>query len=97
MQEIFIDKKRGLIDSKGSLAGTEITLIDAVQFLIRSCDYTLDEALYAATAAPAHALNLKEIGIIAPGNIADLVIFDDNFKIHYVLQNAYIKNIGDII
>ncbi len=95
--EIFIDKKRGLIDSKGSLAGTEITLIDAVQFLIRSCDYTLDEALYAATAAPAHALNLKEIGIIAPGNIADLVIFDDNFKIHYVLQNGYIKNIGDII
>lgn len=95
--EIFIDKKRGLIDSKGSLAGTEMCLFDGVRFLVKYCGYTLDEALYAATQAPAKALGLEETGIIAPGAIADLVIFDDNFKIRYVLQSGYIKNIGDLI
>lgn len=94
--EIFIDKKRGLIDSKGSLAGTEMSLIDGVRFLVKKCGFTLDEALYAATQGPARALGLKETGIIAPGALADLVIFDDSFKIRYVLQGGYIKNIGDV-
>lgn len=93
--EVFVDKKRGLIDSKGALAGTGITLLDGIEFLVKNCGYSLDEALYAATAAPAKVLGLTEIGTIAGGNIADLVVFDDHFRIHYVLQNGYIKNLGD--
>ncbi len=95
--EVFIDQRRGMIDSKGSLAGTGITMFDGVRYLVKHCSFTLDEALYAATQAPAKCLGLTEIGIIAPGSIADLVIFDDNFKIKYVLQNGYIKNIGDVL
>ena len=79
-----------------SVAGTEMSLIDGVRFLVKKCGFTLDEALYAATQGPARALGLKETGIIAPGALADLVIFDDSFKIRYVLQGGYIKNIGDV-
>ncbi|MDY6322631.1 MAG: N-acetylglucosamine-6-phosphate deacetylase [Succinivibrio sp.] len=95
--EIFVDSKRGLIDSKGSLAGTGITMMDGVKFLVESCGFTLNEALYAATAAPAHVLGLQEVGEIAGGNVADLVIFDDEYKVHYVLQNGYVKNLGDLM
>ena len=73
-----------------------MSLIDGVRFLVKKCGFTLDEALYAATQGPARALGLKETGIIAPGALADLVIFDDSFKIRYVLQGGYIKNIGDV-
>lgn len=93
--EVFVDKKRGLIDSKGALAGSTTTMLDGVRFLVKNCGYSLDEALYAASAAPAKVLGLNEIGIIAGGNIADLVIFDNDFKIHYVLQSGYIKNLGE--
>lgn len=95
--EVFVDRQRGLIDSRGSLAGTPVVLMDGVRFLVTRCGFSLDEALYAATAAPAHVIGLQEVGEIAGGNIADLVIFDDDYKVHYVLQNGYVKNLGDMI
>ncbi len=93
--EIFIDKKRGLIDSRGALAGTSMTLMDSIKYLIDCCNFTLDEALTAATEVPASVLNLRENGRIEGGFIADLVCFDDDFHIHYVVQNGFVKGPGD--
>lgn len=94
--EIFVDAKRGLIDSKGSLAGTSICMLDGVKFLVEHCGYTLDDALKAATSTPASVLGLKEYGRIEGGFIADMVAFDDDFKIHYVIQNGFIKNSAEL-
>lgn len=94
--EIFVDAKRGLIDSKGSLAGTSISMLDGVKFLYEHCGYTLDDALKAATVIPAQVLGLKEYGRIEGGFIADMVAFDDDFKIHYVIQNGFIKNSAEL-
>ncbi|MCR5536234.1 MAG: N-acetylglucosamine-6-phosphate deacetylase [Succinivibrio sp.] len=90
--EIFVDSKRGLIDTKGALAGTTISLLDGVMFLVERCGYTLDDALEASSSTPAKVLGLREYGRIEPGFMADLVIFDDDFKVNYVIQNGFIKN-----
>lgn len=95
--EIFVDAKRGLIDAKGSLAGTGICMMDGVRYLVEQCGFTLDEALMAATATPAHVLGLKEHGRIEAGFIGDLIIFDDEYRIRYVMQNGYLKNSAELV
>jgi len=95
--EIFVDNKRGLTDAKGSYAGTTISMLDGVKFLVQSCGFSLDDALMAATYSPARALGLNEYGRIEGGFMADLVVFDDNFKIQYVIQNGYVKNSVELV
>ncbi len=95
--EIFVDSKRGLIDSKGALAGTTISMMDGVRFLVERCGYTLDEALEAASTTPAKVLGLKEYGRIEGGFMADLVVFDDDFKVNYVIQNGFLKTSAELL
>jgi len=95
--EIFVDHKRGLIDGKGAYAGTNISMFDGVRFLVHNCGFELDDALMAATYAPARALGLTECGRIEGGFIADMVVFDDEFKIQYVVQNGYVKSSAEMI
>lgn len=95
--EIFVDNKRGLIDSKGAYAGTTISMMDGVKFLVQSCGFDLDEALLAATYTPARAIGLEDLGRIEGGFIADLVIFDDDFRIQYVVQNGFVKSAAELI
>lgn len=94
--EVFVDK-RGLIDAKGAYAGTSICMMDGVKFLIQSCGFSLDEALLAATYTPARAIGLQDMGRIEGGFIADLVIFDDDFRIQYVVQNGFVKSIAELV
>ena len=95
--ELFCDHKRGLIDSKGAYAGTNICMMDGVKFLVNSCGFTLDEALLAATYSPAKAIGLSEVGRIEGGFIADLIIFDDGYKIQYVVQNGFVKSTSELM
>ncbi len=89
--EIFVDHKRGLIDGKGAYAGTAMSMFDGVRYLVQHCGFDLEDALTAATYTPARVLGLNEHGRIEGGFIADLVIFDDDFKIVRVFQNGYMK------
>lgn len=96
--EIFVDQTRGLIDAKGALAGTNLSLLDSVRFLVKNCGFTIDEALAAASTVPAQMLGLDhEYGRIEGGYVADLIIFDDDFRIRYVVQNGFIKNSAELL
>lgn len=65
-----------------ALAGSTCRMIDGVATLVRAAGVPLAEALHAATATPATQLGLgREIGAIAPGLHADLVIFDEDFAV----------------
>lgn len=96
--EVFVDPNRGLIDAKSSLAGTNVTLLDEVRYLVRVCDFTLDEALAAASTVPAQVLGIdNEYGRIGPGFMADLIIFDDEFRIRCIIQNGFMKNSAEFL
>ncbi len=96
--EVFVDQNRGLIDSKGALVGTNICLMDSVRFLVKTCGFTIDEALKCASLNPAKVLGIdSEYGRIEGGFMADLIIFDDDFRIRYIIQNGFLKTSAELL
>lgn len=60
----------------GTIAGSTITLAQAIGTMVAHTDATWAEAFGMASAVPAESLGLKDRGAIAPGMCADLAIFD---------------------
>lgn len=67
----------------GTIAGSSISVIDAVRNVARF-GLTLEDAVYAATAAPALAAGLGDVGSIEVGKCADFVILDEKLNISAV-------------
>lgn len=63
-----------------TLAGSAIDLMEAVRRCV-SFGIPLETAVYAATAAPARLIGRPELGELAPGRCADLVILDGDLNI----------------
>jgi N-acetylglucosamine-6-phosphate deacetylase len=72
----------------GTLSGSAITLLHAVQNCWNYSGIQLDEALRMAATYPAKLLNLPDRGRISPGLNADLIVFDDKFEIKRVCSNG---------
>lgn len=68
----------------GQLAGSALTMIAAVRNL-HELGAPLELALGAATAVPARIARRPELGSIAPGCPADIVVLDDRLEIQRVL------------
>jgi N-acetylglucosamine-6-phosphate deacetylase len=68
----------------GQLAGSVLTLIEAVQNL-HALGVPLASALEAASTVPARVLGLPDVGRLRPGGPADVVVVDDNLQIERVL------------
>ena len=77
----------------GTLAGADLTMIDAVTYVHRTIGLELDEALRMASLYPAQALGVEhERGRIAPGLRADLVHLGDDLTVRGTLiggETAY--------
>jgi N-acetylgalactosamine-6-phosphate deacetylase len=65
----------------GTLAGSAVTMIEAVRRSVAECGATLEQALAAASSRPAHLLGLHDRGTIAPGRRADLVALDASLEV----------------
>ncbi|NML39858.1 N-acetylglucosamine-6-phosphate deacetylase [Chitinophaga sp. G-6-1-13] len=68
----------------GTLSGSRLTLMRAVQRCVQYAGIPLDEALRMATVYPATLMGIKDRGRIEPGCRADLVIFDHQYKVQKV-------------
>jgi len=68
----------------GVLAGTVLTMIDAVRNL-HALGIALEDAVGAATAVPARILGRADLGVLEPGGRADVVVLDDRLDIVRVL------------
>ena len=68
-------------DEAGRLAGSTLTLDQAVRNLVDWMDMPLHEALTAASTAPARSMGLKGKGMIAVGADADLVFLDSDLRV----------------
>jgi N-acetylglucosamine-6-phosphate deacetylase len=68
----------------GVLAGTVLTMIDAVRNL-HALGIPFEEAIGAATSVPARILGRTDVGVLEPGGPADIVVIDDRLDIVHVL------------
>jgi N-acetylglucosamine-6-phosphate deacetylase len=68
----------------GRLAGSALTMLEAVR-RVHAHGIALDEALIAATAVPARIAGRPDLGRLAPGAPADVVVLGDDLEIVRVL------------
>ena len=68
----------------GVLAGTVLTMIDAVRNL-HALGVSFEDAVGAATEIPARILGRPDLGVLEPDGRADIVVLDDRLEIVQVL------------
>jgi N-acetylglucosamine-6-phosphate deacetylase len=71
----------------GTLVGTTSTLVEAVQHACAS-GVSLEEAVNAATRTPARFFPDADIGLLLPGDRADVVVLDDSLELRAVYQHG---------
>jgi N-acetylglucosamine-6-phosphate deacetylase len=80
-QEVFYQNGK-CVSADGTLGGSALTLIEAVANSVHHLGLPVDEALRMASLYPAQAIGVEDrLGQIAPGYIANLAIFNDQFQI----------------
>ncbi len=70
------------------IAGSTITLLDAVQNAVTSGGQSVAAASQMASATPAELLGLNEVGAIEPGKLADAVVLDEDLRLVSVLRRG---------
>jgi N-acetylglucosamine-6-phosphate deacetylase len=72
----------------GTLSGSALTMMKAVQNCVEHAGIEIEEALRMASLYPAKLMGLKDRGKAEPGMKADLVVFDDRFLVRKVILNG---------
>ena len=81
----------------GTLAGSTVTMDEAVRRATRFLDIGPETAILLATRTPARALGLERIGEIAPGADADLVVLAPDGAVEETLvagESVYRRKLG---
>ncbi|MGF1694973.1 N-acetylglucosamine-6-phosphate deacetylase [Vibrio lamellibrachiae] len=91
---IFVGKKvyyrdGKCVDENGTLGGSALTMIEAVQNTVEHVGIALDEALRMATLYPAAAIGVDDqLGRIKKGMVANLAVFDRDFNVQATVVNG---------
>jgi N-acetylglucosamine-6-phosphate deacetylase len=89
--EKFIVVRDGVCrDDDGRLAGSTLTLDRAVRNLAGLAGVSLQDAITAATAAPARSMGLEGKGVLAPGSDADLVVLSQDLQVLHTIAGGRI-------
>lgn len=97
-QKIIVKDKRAFLEN-GTLAGSTLTMEEAIKNMVQLVGVPLTDAVRMASLNGAKVLGLEhEKGILAVGKDADLVIMDDNFNVHATIYEGQIKyRLGNIL
>lgn len=77
------------VGEDGTLGGSALTMIEAVENCVKHVGLPLDETLRMATLYPAKAIGVEnKLGRVKSGMIANLAIFDSNFTIKATVVNG---------
>jgi N-acetylglucosamine-6-phosphate deacetylase len=88
-QEVRVHEGEARLTSTESLAGSMLTMSEAVRRAVRDSGLSIEQAAAAAAANPARVLGLeRSIGSIAPGRRADLVVLDDDLQVTAVMAGG---------
>ena len=77
-------------DPSGALAGSTLTLIEAARNL-HALGASLEDALNAASAVPARVLGMPQLGRLAVGLPADVVVMSEELEIERVLVDGRVR------
>jgi len=88
----FIHAGTHYTDTKGTLSGSALTMIQAVINCVEKVNIPLQEALRMASTYPAEVLELDHsLGQIKNGYLANMIIFDDSLNIKGLVENGCLE------
>ena len=88
----FIHAGTHYTDTKGTLSGSALTMMQGVKNCVKQVEIPLQESLRMASTYPAEVLNLEHyLGKIKPDYQANMVIFDDNFVVKGVVEEGCLE------
>lgn len=77
------------VDENGTLSGSALTMIEAVENSVEHVGISLDETLRMATLYPARAMGVdNQLGSIEAGKVANLTVFTRDYKIIRTFVNG---------
>jgi N-acetylglucosamine-6-phosphate deacetylase len=83
---VDVDVRGGVVRGRGGeLAGSVLTMPQAVRALMSAGGASFAEAVDAASRVPAQAARRDDLGVLRPGAPADVVILDDDVHVRRVL------------
>ena len=91
-EEVYLDKCF-MRKEDNVIAGSALTMIDGVKNLV-SWGLNVEKAVQLASHNPANIMKQDNLGTIAPGYTADMVVFDKKFKVKQTIINVYIFEKG---
>ena len=86
-QRVLVDETSARLPD-GTLAGTVLTMDQAVRNVVRYAGISPAEALWMATTVPARLLGIAEKGRIVSGGVADLALFDSDLQLVATLMGG---------
>jgi len=90
-QKIFVKEKTAYLDD-GTLAGSTLTMEEAVRIMVKEVDVPLTDAVRMASLNGAKVLGLENRkGILAVGKDADLVLLNNDFEVQMTLYEGEVK------
>jgi N-acetylglucosamine-6-phosphate deacetylase len=88
-QEVRVHEGEARLTSTESLAGSMLTMSEALRRAVLNSNLSVEGASAAASANPARVLGLEaSLGSIAPGRRADLVVLDDDLQVTAVMAGG---------
>jgi N-acetylglucosamine-6-phosphate deacetylase len=89
-QDVRVRDGQARLAATGSLAGSTLTMDDAVRRAVLHCGLPIEVASAAASGNPARVLGIDDrCGRIAPGLDADFVVLDDNLRVTRVIAAGH--------
>jgi N-acetylglucosamine-6-phosphate deacetylase len=94
-QEVVVEDGEARLAATGSLSGSTLTMDQALRNTVKVSGLSVERASAAASLVPARALGLeRELGSIAPGMCADLVVLDDDLQVTGVMGSGLWCELG---
>jgi N-acetylglucosamine-6-phosphate deacetylase len=85
-----------VVDAGGTLRGSATMLDQGVRNLVSFTGASITDALATATRNPARLLGRPDLGVLAPGARADVVLFDDDLvPVHVMVGGRWIPGRGE--
>lgn len=90
-QKIIVKQKKAFLEN-GTLAGSTLTMEEAVRTMVRDVGVPITDAVRMASLNGAKVLGVEhKKGILAVGKDADIVIMDDDFNVHATIYEGKVK------